>query len=182
MIEDTNTDMTNPEESDELSLLKTRADIMGIKYHPSIGVDKLREKVNEELVGNKQVPGKTAAQLKQQSINEAKRLKRIRVTCMDPNRVGWKGDYFTLMNSTFGSIKKYIPFSTVWHVENALIKMIKRKTRQEFYETPGKFGLKIKRSRRVPMYAVEELPDLTKDQLEELARQQIKNNSIDDTI
>ena len=33
------------EESDELTLLKERADLMGIKYHPSIGVDKLREKV-----------------------------------------------------------------------------------------------------------------------------------------
>ena len=34
---------------DELTLLKERATLMGIQYHPSIGVDKLREKVTSAL-------------------------------------------------------------------------------------------------------------------------------------
>jgi hypothetical protein len=34
---------------DELTSLKARADLMGITYHPSIGVDKLRIKVNNAL-------------------------------------------------------------------------------------------------------------------------------------
>ena len=37
------------EMEDELTLLKERADMMGVKYHPSIGLEKLKEKVNEKL-------------------------------------------------------------------------------------------------------------------------------------
>jgi hypothetical protein len=33
----------------ELTLLKQRADLMGIKYHPNIGIDALRDKVNTLL-------------------------------------------------------------------------------------------------------------------------------------
>lgn len=168
------------EEKDELTLLKERADLMDIKYHPSIGVDKLREKVNEMLTPTKKPADETPAQVKMRKIKEANRLVRIRVTCMDPNRKGWKGDYFTVMNPVIGTIKKFIPFNTIWHVPVVLLKQLKRKKRQEFYEVKAKYGLKIKRARMVPMYAIEELPDLTKEELDELARKQAMNHSIDE--
>ena len=38
-------------EPTELEALKKRADQMGLTYHPSIGVDALREKVNAHLSG-----------------------------------------------------------------------------------------------------------------------------------
>ena len=37
------------EQPSELDTLKQRAKLMGIKHHPNIGVDKLRDKVNEQL-------------------------------------------------------------------------------------------------------------------------------------
>lgn len=37
---------------DELTALKHRADMMGLKYHPNIGIDKLRNKVNLALKGD----------------------------------------------------------------------------------------------------------------------------------
>lgn len=165
------------EPKDELTLLKERADLMGIKYHPSIGLDKLKEKVNEALAPE---PEKTATQIRMEKIQEANRLIRARVTCMDPNRKGWKGDFFTVMNSTFGTIKKFVPYNVEWHVPKVILKQIKRKKRQEFYEVQGKGGMKFKRARMVPMYAVEELPDLTHEELTELARKQALNHSIDE--
>jgi hypothetical protein len=45
-MQEFNTDLPIP---DELTSLKARADLMGITYHPSIGVDKLREKVQAAL-------------------------------------------------------------------------------------------------------------------------------------
>jgi len=170
------------EEKNELTLLKERADFMGIKYHPSIGLDKLKEKVNDALISGKEPsPVKeTATQAKMRKIKEANRLVRVRVTCMDPNKKGWKGDFFTVMNPMIGTVKKFIPFNSVWHVPAILLKQIKRKKRQEFYEVDTKFGLKVKRARMVPMFAVEELPPLTKDELEELARKQSLNRSIDE--
>ena len=99
---------------------------------------------------------------------------------MDPNKKGWKGDYFTVMNSTFGTIKKFVPFNTIWHVPQVILKQIKRKRRQEFYEEVLSNGRKVKRSRMVPMFAVEELPDLTPDELQDLAHKQALNRSIDE--
>ena len=34
---------------DELTSLKQRADLLGLSYHPSIGLEKLRDKVNAAL-------------------------------------------------------------------------------------------------------------------------------------
>lgn len=39
----------NIEQPDELASLKAKADLLGIAYHPSIGVEKLRIKVNNKL-------------------------------------------------------------------------------------------------------------------------------------
>lgn len=39
---------------DPLESLKAKADKMGIKYHPSIGLDALRNKINEKLAGNEE--------------------------------------------------------------------------------------------------------------------------------
>lgn len=35
----------------ELDSLKAKADLLGVSYHPSIGVEKLREKINAALSG-----------------------------------------------------------------------------------------------------------------------------------
>ena len=163
---------------DTLNALKEEADELGVKYHTNIGYDKLKEKIDAMKDAPVEVK-KTKGQIKAEQIKEAKRLIRFRVTCMDPSRKGWKGDYFTVMNSTFGTIKRYVPFNLIWHAEKAILKQIKRKKRQEFYEVPGKFGTKRKLSRMVPMYAIEELPQLTTEELKELATQQALNRSIE---
>ena len=41
--------MTEELQLDELELLKQRADDMGVKYHPSISLDKLKAKIAESL-------------------------------------------------------------------------------------------------------------------------------------
>ena len=78
---------------DELTTLKARADLLGISYHPSIGLEKLREKINaatsDETV---EVPVQSTPQADEETANQRRiRLKkaalelvRIRVTCMNP--------------------------------------------------------------------------------------------------
>ena len=97
--------------ADELTTLKARADLIGVSYHPSIGVDKLREKVNAALAG-KILPLEastppTLAQVAQESEgerlfrlrNEQLALVRIRLACMNPNKAEWDGEIFTVGNS-----------------------------------------------------------------------------------
>jgi hypothetical protein len=168
-------------ELDALLTLKEEADKLGIKYHTNIGFDKLKEKVdnmNQTVTEEAKPIKKTKGQIKAEQIKAAKRLHHIRVTCMSDTRKGWKGDWFTVMNSTFGTIKKYVPFNLITHVESCILKQLKRKKKQEFYEVPGKFGTTDKRARMVPMFAIEELDDLSVEELKELATQQAVNRSI----
>ena len=50
-MSDIDNDLSAAELPDELTTLKGRADLLGIAYHPSIGVEKLREKVKAALAG-----------------------------------------------------------------------------------------------------------------------------------
>ena len=77
---------------DELTTLKARADLLGISYHPSIGVEKLREKINAAVEPKadevpaasteSETPGQKRARLQR----EAAELVRVRVSCMNPFR------------------------------------------------------------------------------------------------
>ena len=66
---------TDPEEGNEvnqqpseLDLLKERATLMGIQFHPNIGLDKLKAKVTEKLEGTKPEEEKTKGGLVQDEL------------------------------------------------------------------------------------------------------------------
>ena len=90
-------------EQDELSVLKARADLLGISYHPSIGVEKLRDKLNSVIEGETKETknegtsksGETEAQKRLRLQAEATKLVRIRVTCMNPAKREWNGEIIT---------------------------------------------------------------------------------------
>ena len=75
------------EAPDELTALKGRADLLGIKYHPSISLEKLRDKVNAALSQDEEEKPEittetteTASQKRNRLRAEANALVRIRVT------------------------------------------------------------------------------------------------------
>lgn len=130
-----------PEAMDELTLLKQRADILGIAYHPNIGVEKLRAKVQEKLDSTPQpqatvpnlhpeelesieayeaiadettfTPGQreTAGQIKMKRRQQALKLVRVRVVNMNPLKAGIPGDIFSVGNSEIGFVKKFVPYN-----------------------------------------------------------------------
>jgi hypothetical protein len=182
-IFENDTPVEDVEEKDELTLLKERADLMGIKYHPSIGLATLKEKVNSALSADEDTSteGETPEQRRARLVADATRLIRVRVTCMDPNRKGWPGEIFTVSNGVVGTVRKYVPFNAEngYHVPNIILKHLKRKKRQEFRAVKTRNGMTIKKGYLVPAFAIEELPPLTPEELKELARRQALNHSID---
>ena len=101
---------------DELTSLKSRADLLGINYHPSIGVEKLREKIAAAMSDPADKPetkeNETEGQKRQRQMQEASKLVRIRLTCMNPFKKDWDGEFFTVGNSVVGSYTKYVPFNS----------------------------------------------------------------------
>lgn len=177
---------------DELATLKTRAELLGVKYHPSISAEKLREKIaaamankpeeEEEEPAVVEAPKVETATAKRLRLRqEAMALVRIRVTCMNPAKKEWEGELFTAGNSAVGSVTKYVPFNADegWHVPRIIYNQIVDRMCQTFVNAKTQNGVTIRKGKLIREFAVEVLPPLTKDELHELAQRQAMSKSID---
>ena len=175
---------------DELTTLKARADMLGVKYHPSISIEKLREKVNAAATGEAETKEeKVVAPKAEETANEKKtRLKkealalvRVRITCMNPAKAEWEGEFITAGNSAIGSVTKYIPFTDAddgWHIPRVIYQQLAERMCQVFTTTTDARGNKTRKGKLIREFAIEVLPQLTKEELHDLAQRQAMAKSI----
>lgn len=188
---------------DELATLKERADKLNITYHPSIGVEKLREKVLAAMAdkpGEGPVPpveggepqsqapqpvaapqAETEAQRRRRMKDAATALVRIRVTCMNPAKKEWDGEIFTVGNRLVGSITKYVPFNADegWHVPRILLEQLQARQCQVFTTIKTNRGVAVRQGKLIKEFAIEILDPLTTEELHDLAQRQAMARSID---
>lgn len=181
---------------DELAVLKERADKMGLRYHPSISAEKLREKItaalNDEQESDTQTQDdtpaqpmvaveETEAQHRARKRREANELVRVRVTCMNPAKREWEGEIFTAGNSLVGSFRKYVPFNADegWHVPRIILKQIQQRQCQIFTTVRDNRGNSVRKGKLIKEFAVEIMPNLTVEELEDLAQRQAMAKTID---
>lgn len=165
---------------DELSALKARADQMGISYHPSIGLEKLREKINAQLSGESEpaaeapVGEETLGQRRARIRAEAIKKVRVRITCMNPIKKEWEGEIFTVSNAVVGTVKEYVPFNADdgWHVTQMVLNQIQQRKCQVFHTVKNDRGFKQREGKLIKEFAVEILPPLTEQELRELGQRQ----------
>lgn len=178
---------------DELTTLKARADLLGIQYHPSIGLEKLRAKVAESMAETpSSAPAPTAGpaavavvetegQMRKRLKNESSELVRIRLTCMNPAKKDWAGEIFTVGNSIVGTFKKYVPFVDAddgWHVPRIMLEVLKDRQCQIFSTLKSKNGISVRQGKLIKEFAIEILEPLTKTELHDLAQRQAMAQSI----
>jgi hypothetical protein len=122
------------------------------------------------------VRAKTGAQFAQEQFNErkqnARRLVRVRITCMNPDKRKLQGDYFSVGSANMGTIKRFVLFNKPWHVESAILKEIRNKKFSTYVDVPDGQGGTRRKSQLVAEYGVEILPGLTEKELADLAREQ----------
>lgn len=174
---------------DELTVLKARADFLGVAYHPSIGVEKLKEKIEAKMSDKPDPdtvslskPAEVAADDGKESElayrarmkKEANELIRIRITCMNPAKKEWEGEIFTIGNGTVGTHKKYVPFNAPdgWHVNKMIYQFLQDRQCQLFRNEKTKGGVTIRKGYLIKEFAIEVLPPLTQKELDELGRRQ----------
>ena len=183
------------EMQDELAALKARADLLGISYHPTIGLEKLRQKVNAavtktddaatdtEVVEATQPVQESEAAKRLRLRNEAAKLIRIRLTCLNPVKKEWDGEIITAGNAAVGTYKKFIPFHSAddgWHIPHIIYEQLMERMCQIFVSTTDPVtGIKTSRSKLIKEFNVVVLPQLTDDELAELARQQAVGGTIE---
>lgn len=166
----------------ELEMLKTRASLLGIKYHPNISVDKLREKI-DALDATQDVGIKASSEEDKRAalIREANKLVRVRITCMNPAKKEWEGEIITVSNSVIGTIRKYIPFNADdgWHVPQAILNMLNERMCQVFNSVPDSKGNMVRKGKLVKEFSIEVLPDLTSSELHDLAQRQSMSKAVE---
>lgn len=166
----------------ELDSLKARATMLGITFHPSIGLDKLREKVNAVMSSNtstEAVAEETEGAKRKRLLDEATKLVRIRVTCMNPNKREWDGEIITAGNSVVGTHRKFVPFNVEWHVPNVIYQQLLQRECQIFVTSRTKNGVQMRQGKLIKEFGIEVLPQLTQEELYDLAQQQAMAHSID---
>ena len=194
-MSDDNLNLDTEQEQDEAALLaatelenlKSRAEKLGVKFHPSISAEKLREKIKaaqsegEGSVGeqpevksatgtNEESPAAKKLRMKR----EALKLVRIRITCMNPAKKEWEGEIFTVSNNAVGTVKRYVPFNTEdgWHVEHILLEQLRERQCQIFVTEKDSRGNKVRKGKLIREFAIEVLDPLTEEELRELAQRQ----------
>ena len=174
---------------DELTTLKARADLLGISYHPSIGLEKLREKINAATSDEVSQTNAGQASPQEENVNqkrarlkkEALELVRIRVTCMNPAKAEWEGEIFTAGNSGVGSVTKFVPFNADagWHVPRIIYQQLAERQCQIFTTVTDSRGNKSRKGKLIREFAIEVMPNLTPAELHELAQRQAMAKAID---
>ena len=175
----------------EMVALKKRADLMGLTYHPNIGLDKLKAKVSNALGDegldttskSKDIEYLTEKEFKDIELKGRKRraglLVRVNVTCMNPNKKEWEGEIFSVGSAKLGTFKKYIPFNTSdgWHIPHIMYEAMKERKCSVFHTVKDQLGNKIRKSRLIPEFSIDVLPPLDKQGLKDLAQRQALANS-----
>ena len=168
----------------ELEALQNRARLLNIQFHPKIGADKLREKIAAALAGEESnntdedadsVPeGESENQRRMRLKKEAMALVRIRLTCMNPLKKEWEGEFISTGNNATGTIKRYIPFNAEdgWHVEKMILEQLRERQCTTFYTEKDDKGRKIRKAKLIREFAIEVLPPLTEKELKDLAQRQ----------
>lgn len=172
-------------QQDERASLEARANLLGIKYHPSLSLEKLRERVNEVIRGNEPTerpnPKEDIGAKRSRLKREATKLIRCRIHCNDPAKKDWPGEVITVSNSVVGTIKKYIPYNQdePYHIPSILINAMRDKKCQVFVKKKDKHNNQITETKLISAYTLDILPPLTAEELKALSQAQLARNSID---
>lgn len=149
--------------------LKAEATDLGIVFSPNIGEETLRTKIRDFKLAQEVIAETTGAVTKVDQDNamrdEALKLVRVRVTCLNVEKAKQQGFWAIGGNSLVGTIRKYIPVNQPWYMPQILVNVIQEK---QFTISTGKSNQRT----WTKEYNVEILPDISVQELEDLKHQQ----------
>lgn len=181
-------------EQEELKILKDRATLMGITFHSSIGLDKLREKVKAALDLDKESEKEidkskvdmsefieTLGQKKARLKKQAERLVRCRVSCMNPTKGDLPGEFHSVGNKFIGQITQFVPYNNEpIHLRSVILERLQEKYYTHHYSEKNKLGIDTTKQKQVREFNIEILPYLTQAEIDDLKHQQAITGRLDD--
>lgn len=165
---------TNP----RLDMLKAQAAILGVEYREDVTENALRKLLLDAL--NQADTGETITNAERKKVAEdSTKLVRCIVSPNNPQQKEYQGQLFSVGNSVIGYISKFVLFNAEYHVPQIILDHIQDQQMQYFVNK--KVGKNtVRESKLRPAYTVSILPALTKEELEELAKNQLARTAIAD--
>lgn len=197
-------ELTDEQKAERLKMLKSRADLMGITYSNNISYETLKERIDTKMAGEqaatvqdandvidgatKQISRALGEDLENLSPNERLRreqlaLVRCRITNLDPRKKDLPGEIFTVANRVLGTIRKFIPYGEQtengYHIPRILYNELNaRKFNHIAVKKDPRTKTEVPTSKWVKEFALEILPPLTEEELQQLATAQIAAGSV----
>lgn len=178
-------DDNNTQQPSELQLLKQRAKTMGIPIQGNPSVETLKKLIEDKLQGSNEGTSKeesteklSSQQAKHAKIREeALKLVRVKIQCMNPNKKNMEGEIFSVGNKVIGTVKKFIPYSPSshpegYHIPNVLYRELVNRKYQYFKEVKHNNGTKTHKAEQANEFAIQVLPPLTEKELKDLSTAQ----------
>jgi len=123
----------------------------------------------------------TQQQLRERLMQEQMKLVRLRISCMNTQKSDLQGEIITVGNKYIGTVRKFVPYGEKtqdgWHVPYCIYEYLKNKKFLKINSRDEtKNGQKVTRTdaEMLPEFAIEVLPPLTKEELENLAIAQLR--------
>lgn len=167
-MEDTN--------KNELKALKLKADMLGVTYSPNIGVDKLREKINEKMdsVNSGINESPSIIQEKLDTTKRALKLCRVIVRNNNPRDQHKQGVTITAANGAM-KYRKFVLFNHPYHIPQIILNYLKEQKYITYVvkkvSTPlGTMDTKEPVER--PLYTIEELPPISEQEFKHIKQRQ----------
>ena len=182
---------------DELTLLKDRAKLMGIKFSNNIRIESLREKIAAKIAGEElpadeptnkvnplaavgaaqEAPAVKQLTLRETLIRDQMKLVRLRIQNLDPKKKDLPGEVLCVANEFLGTVKKYIPYGEAsdegYHVPFCIYTELESRRFQNVRTYTDKASGQIRiESSWAREFSLEVLPALTKAELTQLASAQ----------
>jgi hypothetical protein len=183
--------------SDELSLLKKRADIIGIPYKSNIGVDSLKAKIENHMnppttdeevkedvvVAKRKTKAESEQEVRDHLYKTKMKLVRCRITNMNPTKSDLEGEVITVANRFLGTVRKFVPYGEKtdngYHLPQVLFDNMKARKFQQV-KTKKVKGQIVHSTRMVSEFALEVLDPLTPEELKQLGDRQEASSRLED--
>ena len=184
--------MLTAQDKEEKRILRAKLSKLGIASSPNSSLELLRAKLaeaegntepstlaQEEVTETKPTETKAVeskADITNRVKKEATKLIRVRIKNLNPYKQDLHGEIFTVANEVIGKVSKYVPYDDAgdsYHIPNCIYKMLlsKKYLQVKTITDPVSKTRRITQS-WVPEFSIEILPQLTTEQLEELAFKQ----------
>ena len=182
-------------EKEERTVLMNRARMMGLTISNNIGIEKLRERIEEAMSGKPPVAEVAPALLvdpkqptgkkqnyREQMRREQLKLIRCHIVNLDPKKKDLHGEIFTTGNRVLGTVRKFVPYGEVtengYHIPYIIYKMLKNKKFLNIRTRRGPKGEPLVETNWAQEFSITVLPQLTKAELHDLAVAQAAAGSV----